>query len=246
MTDLPDPTPDPTPDPAPDPGPETIAQVRANLGAVHGKIAQAAKDASRDPADITLIAVSKMQPEERILASLLAGQRVFGENRVQEAEGRWPAYRERFPDLHLHLIGPLQTNKARVAVPLFDVIHTLDRPRLAGTLARLFDEMGRQLPCYIEVNTGREPQKAGVLPEDADAFIESCREEYQLPIVGLMCIPPADDVPAPHFAFLADIAKRNGLEKLSMGMSADFEQAVALGATEVRVGSAIFGERLHR
>ncbi|MCA8927572.1 MAG: YggS family pyridoxal phosphate-dependent enzyme [Alphaproteobacteria bacterium] len=226
--------------------PEIVAQVRANLEAVHAHIAQAARDADRDPAAVALIAVSKMQPEERILAALLAGQRVYGENRVQEAEGRWPAYRERFPDVQLHLIGPLQTNKARVAVQLFDVIHTVDRQRLAQTLARLFDETGRRLPCYIEVNTGSEPQKAGVLPEDADAFIKACREDYRLPIVGLMCIPPADDVPAPHFAFLADIARRNGLEKLSMGMSADYEQAVALGATEVRVGSAIFGERLHR
>lgn len=218
-------------------------QVRANLDAVHAKIAQAAKDAGRDATAVNLIAVSKVQPEERIQAALQAGHRVYGENRVQEAEGRWPAYREQYPDLQLHLIGPLQTNKARVAVQLFDVIHTLDRPRLAQTLARLFDETGRQLPCYVEVNTGSEPQKAGVLPEDADAFIQSCRQEYGLPVVGLMCIPPADDVPAPHFAFLADIAKRNGLERLSMGMSADYEQAVALGATDVRVGSAIFGER---
>lgn len=225
------------------PTPETIAQVRANLDAVHAKIAQAAQDAGRDPAGVNLIAVSKVQPEDRIQAALLAGQRVYGENRVQEAEGRWPQYREQYPDLQLHLIGPLQTNKARVAVQLFDVIHTVDRPRLAATLARLFDETGRQLPCYIEVNTGSEPQKAGVLPEDADAFIKACREEYTLPVVGLMCIPPANDVPAPHFAFLADIAKRNGLDRLSMGMSADYEQAVALGATDVRVGSAIFGER---
>jgi pyridoxal phosphate enzyme (YggS family) len=225
------------------PTPETIAQVRANLDAVHAKIAQAAQDAGRDPAGVNLIAVSKVQPEDRIQAALLAGQRVYGENRVQEAEGRWPQYREQYPDLQLHLIGPLQTNKARVAVQLFDVIHTVDRPRLAATLARLFDETGRQLPCYIEVNTGSEPQKAGVLPEDADAFIKACREEYNLPLVGLMCIPPAEDVPAPHFAFLADIAKRNGLDRLSMGMSADYEQAVALGATDVRVGSAIFGER---
>lgn len=225
------------------PYPDIAAQIRGNLDAVHAKIAQAAQDAGRDAAAINLIAVSKVQPEERIQAALRAGHRVYGENRVQEAEERWPQYREQYPDLQLHLIGPLQTNKARVAVQLFDVIHTLDRPRLAQTLARLFDETGRQLPCYIEVNTGSEPQKAGVLPEDADAFIQSCRKEYGLPVAGLMCIPPADDVPAPHFAFLADIAKRNGLERLSMGMSADYEQAVALGATDVRVGSAIFGER---
>lgn len=225
------------------PYPDIAGQIRANLDDVHARIAQAAKDAGRDPGSVNLIAVSKVQPEERIQAALTAGHRVYGENRVQEAEGRWPQYREQHADLQLHLIGPLQTNKARVAVQLFDVIHTLDRPRLAQTLARLFDETGRQLPCYVEVNTGSEPQKAGVLPEDADAFIRSCREEYGLPVVGLMCIPPEKDVPAPHFALLADIAKRNGLERLSMGMSADYEQAVALGATEVRVGSAIFGER---
>ncbi len=227
------------------PTPEIIATLRANLADVQAKIAQAAKDAERDAADVNLIAVSKVQPAERIQAALLAGHRVFGENRIQEAEGRWSQHREQYSDLTLHLIGPLQTNKARNAITLFDVIHTLDRPRLASTLARLFDEMGRQLPCYIEVNTGSEPQKAGVLPQDADAFIKACREEYQLPVIGLMCIPPADDVPAPHFAFLADIAKRNGLEKLSMGMSADYAQAVALGATDVRVGSAIFGERVY-
>ncbi len=225
--------------------PSVIAAVRANLADVHAKIARAAKDADRNPADVNLIAVSKVQPADRILAALHAGHRVYGENRVQEAEGRWPAHREQYTDLQLHLIGPLQTNKARSAIQLFDVIHTLDRPRLAATLARLFDEMGRQLPCFIEINTGSEPQKAGVLPEDADAFIKACREDYQLPIVGLMCIPPAEDVPAPHFAFLADIAKRNGLERLSMGMSADYAQAVALGATEVRVGSAIFGDRVY-
>lgn len=225
------------------PAPDIVSTIRANLDAVHAKIAQAAKDADRSPAEVNLIAVGKVQPPERIAAAVEAGHRVYGENRVQEAEGRWPAYRERHPDLQLHLIGPLQTNKARAAIQLFDVIHTVDRPRLAGSLARLFDEMGRQLPCYIEINTGSEPQKAGVLPQDADAFIKACRDEYQIPVVGLMCIPPAEDVPAPHFAFLADIAKRNGLEKLSMGMSADYEQAVALGATEVRVGSAIFGER---
>jgi pyridoxal phosphate enzyme (YggS family) len=225
--------------------PSVIATVRANLADVHAKIARAAQDADRNPVDVNLIAVSKVQPADRILAALHAGHRVYGENRVQEAEGRWPAHREQYADLQLHLIGPLQTNKARSAIQLFDVLHTLDRPRLAATLARLFDEMGRQLPCFIEINTGSEPQKAGVLPEDADAFIKACREEYQLPIVGLMCIPPAEDVPAPHFAFLADIAKRNGLERLSMGMSADYDQAVALGATEVRVGSAIFGERVY-
>jgi hypothetical protein len=227
------------------PAPEIIDRVSANLAAVKAKIAQAASDADRNPEDVTLIAVSKVQPRDRVEAALLAGHRVFGENRVQEAEERWPPFKERFPDVQLHLIGPLQTNKARAAVQLFDTIHTVDRPRLAATLARLFDETGRRLPCYIEINTGSEPQKAGVLPEDADAFIKSCREEYQLPVVGLMCIPPAADVPAPHFAFLADIAKRNGLTRLSMGMSADYEAAVQLGATDVRVGSSIFGERVY-
>lgn len=228
-------------------GPESIEDVRAtvsaNLAAVQANIARAAKDAGRELADVTLIAVSKVQPRERVEAALLAGHRIYGENRVQEAEERWPPFKERFPDVQLHLIGPLQTNKARAAVSLFDTIHTVDRPRLAKTLARLFDETGRRLPCYIEINTGAEPQKAGVLPDDADAFIKACVEDYELPVVGLMCIPPAGDVPAPHFAFLADIAARNGLKRLSMGMSADYEAAVQLRATDVRVGSSIFGTR---
>ena len=222
---------------------EALETVSANLAIVRGKIAQAAADSGRDTADVTLIAVSKVQPRERVEAALLAGHRVFGENRVQEAGERWPSFKEQFQDITLHLIGPLQTNKARAAVELFDVIHTVDRPRLASTLARLFDETGRRLPCYIEINTGSEPQKAGVLPEDADAFLKACRDEYQIPVAGLMCIPPASDVAAPHFAFLADIAARNGLSRLSMGMSADYAAAVQLGATEVRVGSSIFGER---
>ena len=232
-----------TPSDAPESITDIQATVSANLAAVHDNIARAARDAGRDAADVTLIAVSKVQPPERVEAALLAGHRVFGENRVQEAEGRWPPFKERFPDVQLHLIGPLQTNKARAAIALFDTIHTVDRPRLAATLARLFDETGRRLPCYIEVNTGAEPQKAGVLPGDADAFIKACLDDYQLPVEGLMCIPPAGDVPAPHFAFLADIAARNGLSRLSMGMSADYEAAVQLGATEVRVGSSIFGAR---
>lgn len=235
-------TPD-KPEPRPESAEEIKATVSANLATVHENIARAANDADRQADDVTLIAVSKVQPRERVEAALLAGHRVFGENRVQEAEGRWPPFKEQFPDVQLHLIGPLQTNKARAAVTLFDTIHTVDRPRLAATLARLFDETGRRLPCFIEINTGSEPQKAGVLPEDADAFIKACLEEYQLPIAGLMCIPPADDVPAPHFAFLADIAARNGLQRLSMGMSADYEAAVQLGATDVRVGSSIFGAR---
>ena len=229
-----------------EPEEDILATVSANLAGVQANISQAAADAGRDPAGVTLIAVSKVQPRERVEAALLAGHRVFGENRVQEAEERWPPFKERFGDIQLHLIGPLQTNKARAAVNLFDVIHTVDRPRLATTLARLFDETGRRLPCYIEINTGAEPQKAGVLPDDADAFIKACVEDYQLPIIGLMCIPPAEDVPAPHFAFLAEIAKRNGLSRLSMGMSADYEAAVKLGATDVRVGSSIFGQRQYR
>ena len=230
----------------PDISSDLLDTISANLASVRSTIATAAKDAGRQASDVTLIAVSKVQPQERVEAALLAGQRVFGENRVQEAEGRWPPFKEQFQDVILHLIGPLQTNKARAAVQLFDVIHTVDRPRLAATLSRLFDETGRRLPCYIEINTGSEPQKAGVLPEDADAFIKACRDEYQLPVLGLMCIPPANDVPAPHFAFLADIAKRNGLTRLSMGMSADYAAAVQLGATEVRVGSSIFGDRQYK
>jgi pyridoxal phosphate enzyme (YggS family) len=232
-----------TPSDTPESLQEIQAAVSANLDTVQSNIARAAKDAGRDAADVTLIAVSKVQPRERVEAALLAGHRIYGENRVQEAEERWPPFKERFPEVQLHLIGPLQTNKARAAVSLFDTIHTVDRPRLAATLARLFDETGRRLPCYIEINTGAEPQKAGVLPDDADAFIKACVEDYQLPVVGLMCIPPAGDVPAPHFAFLADIAARNGLKRLSMGMSADYEAAVQLGATDVRVGSSIFGTR---
>ena len=212
------------------------------LADLRGRIAAAAQEAGRDPAGITLVAVSKVQPLERIEAVLEAGHRVFGENRVQEAAGKWPALRERYPGVELHLVGPLQTNKVRQAVELFDVIETVDRPKLARKLAEAFAETGRALPCYVQVNTGEEPQKAGVLPGEADAFVAECRE-LGLPVVGLMCIPPADEEPALHFALLAKIAERNGLSGLSMGMSGDFERAVALGATVVRVGSALFGER---
>ena len=204
------------------------------------RIAAAAKAAGRDPAQITLVAVSKQQPWERVQPVLDAGQTVFGENRVQEAEQRWAARRQ---GVELRLIGPLQTNKARDAVALFDVIETLDRERLARALAEAFAREDRAARLYVQVNTGEEPQKAGVAPQDADAFISLCRKGYGLAVEGLMCIPPEAEPPAPHFALLAKIAARNGLERLSMGMSADFEIAVRLGATSVRVGSAVFGER---
>jgi len=213
------------------------------LAEIRQRIAAAADAAGRDPAEVTLVAVSKVQPSERIEAVLAAGHRIFGENRVQEAQGRWPALKERYPDVRLHLIGPLQTNKVRVAVELFDVIETVDRPKLARKLAATLAETGRPLPCYIQVNTGEEPQKAGVLPADADAFIAECRNVHGLPAQGLMCIPPVDEEPALHFALLKKIAERNGLKGLSMGMSGDFETAIALGATIVRVGSALFGPR---
>ena len=211
---------------------------------IQSRIETAATAAGRKPEDVTLIAVSKVQRPERIAAVLEAGQRVFGENRVQEAAGRWPDFQARFSGIKLHLIGPLQTNKARQAVEMFDVIHTLDRPKLAETLARLADERGSCPDLFVQINTGAETQKAGVLPEDADGFIAQVRA-LGLPLVGVMCIPPVEDAPSLHFALLAKIAARNGLTGLSMGMSADFESAIALGATHVRVGSAIFGERAY-
>lgn len=221
-------------------GAETVA---ANLADVRRRIEAAARAVGRDPAAITLVAVSKAQPEERIVAALQAGQRVFGENYVQPAKARWPALRERWPDLVLHMIGAIQTNKAKDAVQLFDVIETLDRPKLATALARAMEQAGRRVPCFIQVNTGEELQKAGVWPGEADAFVRLCRDELQLPVTGLMAIPPFDEEPSPHFALLGKIAARNGLDQLSMGMSADYEIAVQFGATHVRVGSAIFGER---
>ena len=208
--------------------------------AILARIAAAAIAAGRDPADIALTAVSKLQPEDRVATVLGAGQRVFGENRVQEAMGRWAERRE---GLELRLIGPLQTNKAREAVAFFDVIETLDRPKLAETLARETQRLGRQPRLYVEINTGEEPQKAGVIPPDADAFIARCRDEFGLQVEGLMCIPPLGEPPGPHFALTAKIAARNGLERLSMGMSADFETAIRFGATTVRVGTALFGAR---
>ena len=221
------------------------AEVAANLAEVRARIAAAAAEAGRDPAAVTLIAVGKVQPVERVEAALAAGQRVFGENRVQEAQGKWPGLRERFAGVELHLIGPLQTNKVRDAVALFDAIQTVDRPKLAAELAREMVRQGRRPACYVQVNTGEEPQKAGVLPTEADAFIQACRRDHGLPVVGLMCIPPADEDPSLHFALLRELAKRHGLAGLSMGMSGDYEAAVGLGATHVRVGTAIFGARDH-
>ena len=212
----------------------------AARAAILERIAAAARAAGRDPAEVTLTAVSKMQPEARVAAVLAAGQRVFGENRVQEAIGRWAHRRE---GLELRLIGPLQTNKAREAVAFFDVIETLDRPKLAETLAHEVQRAGRRPRLYVEVNTGEEPQKAGVAPPAADAFIARCRGEFGLEIEGLMCIPPQDEPPGPHFALTAQIAARNGLSRLSMGMSADFETAIRFGATSVRIGTALFGAR---
>jgi pyridoxal phosphate enzyme (YggS family) len=219
------------------------AAIAANLVQVRAHIAEAATTAGRDPAEVTLVAVGKTHGAAYIEAALDAGQRVFGENRVQEAEAKFPAFKAAHEDLVLHLIGPLQTNKAREAVRLFDVIETLDRPKLARALAKEMAKAGRRPACYVQVNTGEEAQKSGVVPAEADALIAFARDELGLPVVGLMCIPPFDDEPAPHFALLAAIAKRNGLAKLSMGMTADFEVAVRFGATHVRVGTAIFGAR---
>lgn len=222
---------------------DTGTDIAANLSAVQARIDDAAASVGRDPANISLIAVSKSHPGSAAAAALQAGHRVFGENRVQEAQEKWPPLKTDFPDAELHLIGPLQTNKSADAVALFDVIQTLDREKLARTLAREMDRLDRRPALMVQVNTGEEPQKAGILPLEADAFIEKCRTEFDLPVAGLMCIPPIDENPALHFALLADIAARNGISRLSMGMSADFETAVRLGATEVRVGTAIFGAR---
>ena len=218
-------------------------QIAANLAAARARIEGAARAAARPADAVTLVAVSKTHPAGSVRAALQAGQRIFGENRVQEAIAKFPGLRREFPDLALHLIGPLQTNKVKDAVAHCDVIETVDRPRLAAALAREMERSGRHLPCYIEVNTGEEPQKAGVLPVDADAFIADCRDRLGLAVVGLMCIPPEHEEPALHFALLREIARRNGLDKLSMGMSADFETAIRFGATYVRVGTAIFGAR---
>jgi len=213
----------------------SLSEIKARIEAEESRM-------GRPVGSTQLIAVSKVQPNARVEAVLREGHRIFGENKVQEAARKWPEFRQRFQGITLHLIGPLQTNKARQTMELFDVIQTLDRPKLATTIARLRDELGSCPQLYIQVNTGEEPQKAGVLPGDADTFIADCLA-LNLPVVGLMCIPPADEEPSLHFALLAKIAKRNGLSELSMGMSNDFERAIAQGATSVRVGSAIFGER---
>jgi PLP dependent protein len=220
-----------------------LATAAQRLATVRREIEGACRDAQRDPASVTLVAISKTFGTEAIEPVIAAGQRVFGENRVQEAKAKWPALTARHAGMELHLVGPLQSNKAKEAVALFDAIHAVDRPSLAEALAKEIARQGRQPTLFVEVNTGAEPQKAGVLPEDTDAFVKTCRETYGLTIAGLMCIPPADEPPAPHFALTAKIARRNGLSLLSMGMSADFRTAIAFGATHVRVGTAIFGER---
>ncbi|MDZ3838215.1 MAG: YggS family pyridoxal phosphate-dependent enzyme [Rhodospirillales bacterium] len=217
--------------------------VRANLAAVKQRIAAAATADGRTAEDVTLVAVSKTHGRERIEAAVAAGQIAFGENRVQEAEGKWPAVKEAWPDLRLHLIGPLQRNKVRRAVRLFDVIEVVDTLRLAAAIAEAMDEAGLRPGLLIQVNTGEEKQKAGVLPAEADRLVRDCIEDLALPVRGLMCIPPLDEEPALHFALLREIARRNGLADLSMGMSEDFETAIRFGATIVRVGSAIFGAR---
>ena len=215
----------------------------ARLEAISERCAQAASAFARDAADVTLIAVSKTFGPEEISPVLEAGQRVFGENRVQEAQGKWPQLREQYPDVELHLIGPLQSNKAADAVALFDVIQTVDREKIAAALSREIAKQGKTPRLLVQVNTGAEPQKAGVLPAETRAFVELCREKHGLTIDGLMCIPPFDENPGPHFALLRKLAGELGLNILSMGMSADFETAIELGATHVRVGSAIFGQR---
>ncbi len=214
-----------------------------NLARVRARIAAAASAGDRDPGSVTLVAVSKTHGADRVAALIGAGQRVFGENRVQEAEAKFPALKAMHADLELHLIGPLQTNKVRDAVGLFDVIESVDRPKLAAELAKEMARQNRRPACFVQVNTGEEPQKAGVLPAEADTFIRTCIDTHGLPVVGVMCIPPQDEEPALHFALLRKIAERNGLARVSMGMSADYETAIRFGATHVRVGTALFGDR---
>ncbi|SPF77664.1 YggS family pyridoxal phosphate-dependent enzyme [Pseudoprimorskyibacter insulae] len=214
-----------------------------SLSDIKTRIAKACDAAGRNVDDVQLLAVSKVQPLDRVEAVLQEGHRLFGENRVQEAAGKWPDFQKTYPEAKVHLIGPLQSNKARQAMELFEAIHSVDRPKLATALARLAQELGHCPDLFIQVNTGEEPQKAGILPREADGFIAECRA-LDLPIKGLMCIPPVEETPSLHFALLAKIAKRNDLAGLSMGMSSDFEQAIALGATHIRVGSAIFGDRV--
>lgn len=217
--------------------------IASNLAAVKESIGKA-REAALSPADdVELVAISKQQPEDRIRAALDAGHRVFGENRVQEAAGRWPGFRETFAGVQLHLIGPLQSNKAREAVALFDVIETVDREKIARVLAKEMASQDRALPCLVQVNTGKEPQKSGIDPEETEGFVRLCQNDIGLPVKGLMCIPPIDEEPAMHFALLAELGKGCGLPWLSMGMSGDFETAIRFGATHVRVGTAVFGDR---
>ncbi len=220
-----------------------MTQSIAALRDIESRIELAAKGAGRDPASVTLVAVSKTYDEAAILPVIGAGQRVFGENRVQEAKTKWPPLKGRYPDLELHLIGPLQSNKTKEAVELFDAIHTIDRPKIAQAIAHEMATQGRQLQLYVQVNTGEEAQKAGIAPRETEAFLKYCRDDLRLAIAGLMCIPPVDEEAALHFGLLAKLAGENQLQGLSMGMSGDFETAIALGATHVRVGSAIFGVR---
>ncbi len=217
--------------------------IETPLAGVRRQIAEACKEARRDPATVTLVAISKTFDASGIERVIAEGQRVFGENRVQEAKAKWPELRTRYPGIELHLVGPLQSNKARDAVALFDAVHSVDRQSLAEALAKEIARKGRTPKLFVELNTGAEPQKSGVLPEEADAFIAACRDRYGLAVSGLMCIPPLNEPPAPHFALTQKIARRNGLALLSMGMSADFALAIAFGATHVRVGTAIFGPR---
>jgi len=219
------------------------ADILQNLRAVKTRIDEAAHAADRDPETVALVAISKTHGADRIADAITAGQRLFGENRVQESEAKWPALLEGAPDVRLHLVGPLQSNKVKRAVQLYHGIQTLDRLKLARALAREFDAQGRQVECFIQINIGEEPQKAGIRPREADGFIAECRDTMDLPIVGLMCIPPADEEAGLHFGLLAEIAARSGLDRISMGMSGDFETAVRFGATHVRVGTAIFGQR---
>lgn len=217
--------------------------VRENLESIRRTIEKAARQSGRKPESVKLVAVSKTQPKEKILEALEAGQRLFGENRVQEAQTRWAEIKPLYPDLKLHLIGPLQTNKVKDAITLFDMIETVDREKLAAELSREMKKHGRTIPCLIQVNTGGEEQKAGIAPQSLPAFVNFCRNDCALDIRGLMCIPPVDDSPALHFAFLKKLARENGLKELSMGMSADYEKAIPLGATYIRIGTAIFGQR---
>ena len=224
----------------------TVNVLETPLATVRDQIARACAEARRNPASVTLVAISKTFGADAIEPVIAAGQRVFGENRVQEAKAKWPPLKQRHCGVELHLVGSLQSNKAKEAVALFDAIHSVDRPSLAEALAKEIARQGRAPTLFVEVNTGAEPQKAGVLPEETDAFVKACRERYGLSIAGLMCLPPAHEPPAPHFALTAKIARRNGLSLLSMGMSADFPLAIEFGATHVRVGTAIFGERVTR